>query len=222
MKKTKSGKKFPQKSNIDFKGPPKKHPKKPYIVSLSCKTTFNEPDASDLEWLSKQTGKPYRLLTEAEWEYAARGRTTPGPAPRFFYGDDAKQMCKYGNGADQTAQKTIPGADKWTVIPCPDGYAYTAPVGSFSPNPFGLHDMHGNVWEWVADCWHDSYNGTPPDRRLQAWTTGTTGDCSRRVVRGGSWSYGPQFLRAAYRGRFTANSRYDTLGFRVGRTLLTH
>ena len=109
------------------------------------------------KWLSGKTGKVYRLLSEAEWEYSARGQTQPGNYPRYFFGDSEADFCKYGNGADQTAQKQIPGVKDWTVLPCSDGYAYTSPVGSFRPNAFGLFDMAGNVWEWVEDGYHDTY-----------------------------------------------------------------
>jgi formylglycine-generating enzyme required for sulfatase activity len=165
-------------------------------------------------WLSRKTGKTYRLLTEAEWEYAARARTTPGSAPRFHFGDDEKAMCRYGNGADQTAKKSIPGAANWPVLSCDDGYAYTAPVGSFTANAFGLYDMHGNVWEWTEDCYHDSYRGAPTDG--SAWTAG---DCKYRVVRGGSWSFDSGHLRAANRVRDASGSRFVDYGLRVARTL---
>jgi formylglycine-generating enzyme required for sulfatase activity len=87
---------------------------------------------------------------------------------------------------------------------------------SFAANQFGLYDMAGNVWQWVQDCIHPNYNGAPIDG--SAWTSG---DCSNRVVRGGSWDYGPQYLRTAFRDRNTTGDRYGTLGFRVGRTLVT-
>jgi formylglycine-generating enzyme required for sulfatase activity len=129
-----------------------------------------------VDWIVKLTGKPYRLLTEAEWEYAARAGTTTA----YFWGDEIGE----GN-----ANCTGCGS-QW------DGKI--APVGSFAANAFGLHDMHGNVWEWVEDCWHDSYAGNPPADG-SAWTAG--GRCNLRVVRGGSWDSHPQNLRAANRDR---------------------
>ena len=153
-------------------------------------------------WVSKKTGEDYRLLSEAEYEYAIRAKTTPGVAPRYFFGDDEASMCRYGNGLDQTAKTAIPGADKYAIFPCSDGYAYTAPAGSFSPNGFGLYDMHGNAWSWTEDCYHDSYSGAPRDGSV--WTSG---DCSRRVVRGGSWRDTPDNLRSANRGRGPSDDR---------------
>jgi formylglycine-generating enzyme required for sulfatase activity len=161
-------------------------------------------------WLSRKTGKTYRLLTEAEREYAARA----GSTSRYSFGDEEKDVCRYGNGADQTARSTITGASNWTIAPCSDGYAYTAPVGSFLPNAFALHDVHGNAWEWVEDCWHPNYAGAPAD--ASAWTSG---DCSIRTVRGGAWWIGPNGLRSAMRGRNPVDNRHDYVGFRLARTL---
>ena len=166
------------------------------------------------KWLSGRTGKAYRLLSEAEWEYAARGRTEPGNYPRYFFDDSEAEFCKYGNGADKTAQKQIPAPKGWPVLPCSDGYAYTSPVGSFRPNAFGLYDMHGNVWQWVEDCYRRSYSGAPQDGG--AWTEEK---CDARVVRGGSWNDGPRLLRAAYRKSYDPDDRDDTVGFRLARTL---
>ena len=157
-------------------------------------------------WLSRMTGKPYRLLTEAEWEYAARGVTSAdAPHPPYPWGDQASH--EYANyGTDQCCNGRVEGRDQWF---------YTAPVGQFPPNAFGLHDMHGNVWEWVEDPWHDDYRGAPIDG--SAWTEG--GDASRRVVRGGSWNYDPEDLRSAVRIGYPTDFRLNVLGFRVGRTL---
>jgi formylglycine-generating enzyme required for sulfatase activity len=165
--------------------------------------------------LSKRTGKDYRLLTEAEYEYAIRARTTSEPAPRYFFGDDEASFCRYGNGLDETAKKTIPDFGDRPILPCSDGYAYTAPTGSFLPNGFGLYEMGSNIASWTQDCYHDSYNGAPVDG--SAWTGG---DCSSRVVRGGSWRSGPRFLRSAIRASYAPDQRINGLGFRVGRTLL--
>jgi formylglycine-generating enzyme required for sulfatase activity len=166
-------------------------------------------------WLSKKMGKPYRLLTEAEWEYAARGRTKPGSYPRYFFGDNKDDMCRYGNAWDQIAASKIPGGNADWFVHCADGYIYTAPVGSFLPNAFGLYDMHGNAWQWVEDCWHDNYYGAPNDG--SAWTT--SGDCGRRTRRGGSWYSVSGTLRAASRGAGPTDDRDSNDGFRVARTL---
>jgi formylglycine-generating enzyme required for sulfatase activity len=168
-----------------------------------------------MDWLARKTGKTYRLLTEAEWEYAARARTDPGAYSRYSFGDDESDLCRYGNGADQMAKSTVAGASNWTIAPCNDGHAYTSPVGSFAANAFGLYDMQGNARQWTEDCYHDDYAGAPSDG--SAWTSG---DCSRRVLRGGSWSVGPGELRAAFRVSGTAGFRSRNDGFRVGRTLI--
>lgn len=161
-----------------------------------------------VRWLSQKTGKTYRLPTEAEWEYAARAGTS---APRYW-GYDNSSACRHANVADSTAASAF----RWDPaknFSCTDGYVYTAPVAQFQANAFGLHDMLGNVWEWTEDCFNTSYNGVPTTG--SAWLTG---DCSLRVVRGGSWAYDPWFVRSALRSRAVAASRYDALGFRVART----
>jgi formylglycine-generating enzyme required for sulfatase activity len=145
-------------------------------------------------WLSRLTGKEYRLLTEAEWEYAARA----GTQTRYSWGDEPGKGNANCDGC----------GSQWDN-------KQTAPVGQFKPNAFGLYDMAGNVWEWVADVWHDDYKGAPTDG--SAWIQG--GDASRRVVRGGSWVNDPQYLRAASRAWYTSGHRDDNLGFRVGRAL---
>ena len=113
---------------------------------------------------------------------------------------------------DRTAKRRF---DDWTVADCTDGVVWTSPVGAYEPNAFGLHDALGNVWEWVADCWHDDYDGAPRDG--SAWTRG--GDCGRRVLRGGSWLSLPRILRSANRYRNDAVYRNSYFGFRVARTL---
>jgi formylglycine-generating enzyme required for sulfatase activity len=171
------------------------------------------------EWLSGKSGKQaYRLLTEAEWEYAARARTTPGPAPQFAFGDDEQALCTHGNGLDQTANQTLRGAEQWPFVPCSDGFAYTAPVGKFSANEFGLHDVLGNVKEWTQDCFQEGqgYKGAPTDG--SAWTSAK---CRSRILRGGSWVSYARLLRVAFRYRGAAEDRVSDYGIRVARTLLT-
>jgi formylglycine-generating enzyme required for sulfatase activity len=147
-----------------------------------------------VQWLSQHTGRSYRLLSEAEWEYAARaGKTTHYP-----WGDNAgTNLANFdGSGSQWSGKKT-------------------APVGSFAPNAFGLYDMVGNVWEWVEDCWHGSYSIAPTDG--SAWLSGS---CDARVIRGGSWNDGyPVLVRLADRGRNLQSDRCNFVGFRLARTL---
>ncbi len=144
-------------------------------------------------WLSHKTGKAYRLLTEAEWEYAARA----GSTTVYYWGDKLGKGNANCNGC----------GSKWDNV-------QTSPVGSFAANAFGLYDMAGNAWQWVQDCYHDNYKGVPADG--SAWTGG---DCNARVVRGGSWISYPQLLRSAARFWNTPDNRGNLLGFRVGRTI---
>jgi formylglycine-generating enzyme required for sulfatase activity len=144
-------------------------------------------------WLSKMTGQRYRLLTEAEWEYAARAGTTTA----YFWGDDIGNGNAVCNGCGSPWDLTQP-----------------APVGSFASNQFGLYDMAGNVFQWVQDCFHVNYDEAPIDG--SAWTSGA---CSNRIVRGASWLSFPQDLRSANRFGFPSDFRNLFLGFRVGRTL---
>ena len=152
-----------------------------------------------VSWLSRKTGKPYRLLTEAEWEYAARA----GTATRFSTGDTISPRVANYDGSDDGSGPSDKNRQK------------TMPVGSFPPNAFGLHDMHGNVTEWVEDCWHNDYAAAAPTDG-SAWVTG---NCDGRVLRGGSWGDSDSELRSAARtGEFKAESSYQD-GFRVARDL---
>ena len=140
------------------------------------------------------TGKDYRLLSEAEWEYVARA----GADTRYSWGDDLGKGNANCDGC----------GSPWDL-------RQTAPAGSFKPNAFGLYDVHGNVWEWVEDTWHENYDGAPADG--SAWLQG--GDPNYRMIRGGAWRNESYLVRAALRERRNINVRFDTLGFRVARTL---
>ena len=163
-----------------------------------------------VQWLSQETGARYRLLTEAEWEYVARA----GTQTARYWGARESGQCRYGNGADAAARREFPDVDASNFTGCSDGYVYNAPVGSFQPNAFGLYDMLGNVWEWTEDCWNGDYSGAPANG--SAWGSG---DCSQRVLRGGSWSTMPGSLRSAFRFGTSPGVRNRDLGFRVARTM---
>ena len=161
-----------------------------------------------VRWLSRETGEDYRLLSEAEWEYVARAGTTTAR----YWGESEVGQCRYGNGYDQSAH--LKHNLLWDPVACTDGYSDTAPVGFFRPNAFGLHDVLGNIYEWTQDCWHGRYLGAPADG--SAWQSG---DCSDRVLRGGSWKFHPRILRSALRGSDPAGDHYNSYGFRVARTI---
>jgi formylglycine-generating enzyme required for sulfatase activity/TPR repeat protein len=148
------------------------------------------------KWLSRQTGKHYRLPTEAEWEYAARAGTTT----RYWWGSDVGKNRANCDGC----------GSQWD-------YEQTSPVGSFTPNAFGLHDTAGNVSEWVEDCVHNDYNNAPNDAR--AWAEENGGDCGQRVLRGGSWGSIPGILRSSFRFWNHPGTRYFYIGFRLAQDI---
>ena len=158
-----------------------------------------EDAKSYVRWLSRETGKRYRLLSEGEWEYVARaGTRTP-----FHTG-----------GTISTDEANYDGRDAYGPGRKGVYRGKTLRVGLFPANGFGLHDVHGNVWEWVEDCWNDNYRGAPGDGSV--WESG---NCSRRVLRGGSWISLPRYLRSADRNWFRSGDRNNFFGFRVARTL---
>jgi formylglycine-generating enzyme required for sulfatase activity len=167
-----------------IKGAPEKSP----VHKLSWKDIQEY-----LAWLKKRTGKAYRLPSEAEWEYAARG----GTDGRFWWGD----------------RMAVGMAD---CKDCGSGWSYSfpAPVGMVKPNPFGLYGMNGGVWEWTDDCWRPDYDNAPTDGAASS-----KGDCNARVLRGGSWRNDQGYAHAASRLRYDYNVRYSTNGFRVARDL---
>ncbi|WP_394809753.1 SUMF1/EgtB/PvdO family nonheme iron enzyme [Nitrosomonas sp.] len=155
--------------------------------------SFNDAQAY-VQWLSNKTGKQYRLPSEAEWEYSARA----GTQTAYWWGNDI-------------------GRNNAVCMDCGSQWdnKQTAPVGSFNLNAFGLYDTAGNVWEWTQDCWHGNYQNAPKDG--SAWRDISGGDCSRRVVRGGSWGNYPQNLRSARRSRDGTGAADVILGFRIAR-----
>ncbi|AKU21422.1 bifunctional serine/threonine-protein kinase/formylglycine-generating enzyme family protein [Massilia sp. NR 4-1] len=153
-----------------------------------------------LQWLSDKTGQTYRLPSEAEWEYACRA----GTRTAFSFGDTIS-----------TEQANYDGNFTYNGGPRGTHRNGTCKVGSFPPNPWGLYDMHGNVWEWVQDTVHENYQGAPLDGR--AWEEG--GDAARRILRGGAWLYNPRYLRSALRNGYSAVLANDVVGFRVARKL---
>jgi formylglycine-generating enzyme required for sulfatase activity len=166
-------------------------------------TCVNWDDAAAYaRWLSARTGAAYRLPSEAEWEYAARA----GTATARWWGDGATGMCARANGGDRDYAAVLP-ADTTANLTCSDGYAFTSPVSRYPANPYGLHDMYGNAWQWTADCFAPVPGTAPP------------GDCKARSIRGGSWHSSVATLRSATRFSLPPALRSSSLGFRVMREM---
>jgi len=160
-------------------------------------------------WLSKITKNNYRLMSEAEWEYVARG----GTSSSRFWGDDPNDSCQWANTFDLDSLKEYPFP--WKSSLCTDGYEDLAPVGSFKPNPFGIYDILGNVWEWTEDCWVATHIGRPSDGSPWVWRQG----CDMHAVRGGGWLSAPERNRVAWPGRDPTDRRNTQFGFRIARDL---
>jgi formylglycine-generating enzyme required for sulfatase activity len=170
-------------------------------------TCINWNDANDYAaWLARKTGRPYRLLSEAEYEYALRGGTTTD----YWWGEDKDAMCRYANGPDAHVMSLFP---TWrNGAACEDGYDFLAPVASFEPNRFGLYDMTGNAWEWTADCFVPGYSVQPRDGSAYF----DAERCGRRTTRGGSMAYAITDFRSAQRNAaIVTNLRGGDVGFRV-------
>lgn len=161
-----------------------------------------------VDWLTDQTREQYRLLSEAEWEYVARARTRT----KWYWGESELDQCRYANGYDASAFAEL--GIEWEMVGCRDRQTYPASVGSYLPNDFGLYDVLGNVSEWVDDCWNGSYESAPTDG--SPWYTG---DCTRRVHRGGDYTDDPADLRLAYRNGRSSDFRISYTGFRVARAV---
>lgn len=166
--------------------------------------TWNDA-AAMCKWLSETEGKTYRLPTEAEWEYAARAGTTT----RYHSGDDPQSLLKVANVFDASSAGYW---DKWSryALGGSDGFAFTSPVGSFKPNAFGLHDVHGNAWEWTADWHDDSYYARSPVDDPKGPEDGSV-----RVRRGGSWHTWAFYARSSYRNWNAPDTRYTLVGMRL-------
>jgi formylglycine-generating enzyme required for sulfatase activity len=190
--------KWAKQSSVSWKSPGFSQTDNHPVVCVSWN------DATEYsQWLSRQSGRRYRLPTEAEWEYAARG----GTSGRNYWGNGTDDACTYANVGDRTAKRKFSG---WTTHDCDDGHLYTAPAGSYRPNAFGLYDMIGNAWEWTQDWYSEGYYSNSPRSNPQGPSSG-----SYRVLRGGGWPNLPANVRASIRSGITPDSRNNYLGFRL-------
>jgi len=171
--------------------------------------SYND-SAAYLQWLSTRTGQTYRFPTEAEWEYVVRSGLGDEPVPSYL----GAQACEHLNGSDATFSQGITGDWKPGLFECEDGFAATAPVGSYQPNKLGMYDVFGNVSEWTEDCFVSNHEGAPTDgsaRRLEP--------CALGILKGGTSTGGPGYLRPSRRGGFPIHLRGDGHGLRVVREL---
>jgi formylglycine-generating enzyme required for sulfatase activity len=180
-------------------------------------TCVNWHDArAYVDWLSSRTGKPYRLPSEAEWEFAARSGTgTP-----YWFGSDRSAICRYVNLGDLDTEARFHWAARatklriqWSPEKCRDGFATTSPVRALPANAFGLYGVLGNVMEWVADCWHDDYSEGPQDQVARV----ESGNCEFRAMRGQGWVAQAGSARSAFRRKMSPADRRFTFGIRIAR-----
>ena len=195
-----NGEKFEQKPEYTWRNAGFEQSDEHPVVNVS----WNDAVAF-CEWLSRKEGKTYRLPTEGQWEYACRA----GTMMRYYSGDDSETLAQVGNVADATAKAKFPS---WKTIEAKDGYVFTAPVGQFRPNAFGLYDMHGNAWQWCQDWYRGDYYAVSPTDDPKGPDSG-----SNRVLRGGGWFSIARLCRAAGRIHYEPGHRDDNLGFRVCR-----
>lgn len=173
---------------------------------VACVTWIDA--AAYVNWLAKKTGQPYRLPSEAEWEFAVRAGTTG----EYTWGNVAEDGCRVANIYDRSATEKRP----YEPVACADGFQGVSPVASFAPNPFGLYDMTGNVWEWVQDC----YMMPIPPQPIDGRPLEVAGPCDRRVVKGGGWSSSLFWQRPTFRGRDPEGRISSIFGLRVARDLV--
>jgi len=188
------GNRWGRKSGISWRNPGFAQDDEHPAVCLSCR---------DARAFCRWLGRKFRLPSEAQWEYAARA----GSESCFPRGDP-DEVCRHGNGGDLSAKRLFP---EWNTASCDDGSPWTAPGGSYAPNPWGFYDLLGNAWEWCADPWHPDFRGAPLDERV--WGDASSG--GKRVLKGGSWYFEPQDLRPAWRHWHRVREATNGAGFRV-------
>ena len=187
-----------KRKNLDWQNPgfvqEENHP-------VTC-VSWNDVQAFII-WLNSQTDYKFRLPTEAEWEFATRA----GSDTVYFFGQLPGKLCEFANAADVSSLQDYPN---FSANDCDDGYVRTSPVAKFKPNPNGIYDVYGNVWEWVEDCWSSDYKTLSNDG-----SANLSGDCQRRGFRGGGYGDIPHFARSTLRNRGNKSHRKDYIGFRL-------